>query len=316
MIKHEIPNQENELSISFELPTGSLHRLINLTLLAVTTVMIFTISTSLLTLQKNKELLALSAPPAQPAQNLEGEVLAEETDLSETEELTVPEIPPLPTAAPTPAKASYTIAIIGDSMVDTMGERLEYLEAALLARYPQVKFTLYNYGVGSQTVTDGLARISSPLRHMDRTYPAIAEVKPDIIIVGSFGYNPYTPHDRDKHWLELTRLVQYSQSLTKQVYMLAEIAPLRRGFGAGPMGVNWSPDTVYTHTGHIVEQLQNVIGLAKTLKVPLIDTFVPSVTDANFSGTESYVNVSDHIHPSVQGHTFMADKIAGTIELK
>ena len=60
---------------------------------------------------------------------------------------------PIPLSTPilTPIilkKTSYSIAIFGDSMVDTMGEKLEYLQETLGKKYPQTKFDLYNYGVG------------------------------------------------------------------------------------------------------------------------------------------------------------------------
>lgn len=220
-----------------------------------------------------------------------------------------------PTAAPTIPpppllrKNSYSIAVFGDSMVDTMGERLEYLEHSLKRKYPNVNFTLYNFGKGSENVEMGLARLNSRLDYQDRHYPSIVEVKPDIVIVGSFAYNPFSPYDRDRHWIGLTKLVQQVQTVSPNVYMLAEIAPLRSNFGKGPMGVNYDTDTAFTHSGRIVEQLENAVGLSKTLGVPLIDVF-----DAS-KGHPEYTNPSDGIHPSVSGHEFTADIIANTIQL-
>lgn len=218
---------------------------------------------------------------------------------------------PEPTAALTKSyvKNSYSIAVYGDSMVDTMGERLEYLEHSLKRLYPSVSFTLYNYGKGSENVEMGLERWNSPLDYQDRHYPSIAEVRPDIIIMGSFAYNPFSPYERDRHWVGLTRLIETAKSVTPNVYMLAEIAPLRNNFGKGPQGVNWDEQTAHTHSGHIIEQLENAVGLTRTLNVPLIDVFHAS------SGNASYVNSSDGIHPSVAGHEFTADIIANTIKL-
>jgi hypothetical protein len=223
--------------------------------------------------------------------------------------------PTLPESAQ-PAKDEYVIAVYGDSMVDTMGERLEYLEHELTKKYPHTRFDLYNYGMGSNNAEDGLTRWSKPFHYMDRNYPPITEIEPDIIIMGSFAYNVFTPHNRDKHWLALTDLVQRAQQITPNVYMLAEIAPLRRGFGFGPNGVNWSPTTTYTHTGNIIEQLKNAIGLSQTLQVPLIDAYTPSLEDDREEGKSRYVNPSDGIHPSVAGHQFISEIIANTIELK
>jgi len=228
---------------------------------------------------------------------------------------------PSPTLAPTQSpeevtqppkphsKNSYSIAVYGDSMVDTMGERLEYLEHSLKRLYPSVQFTLYNYGKGSENVEMGLNRWNSRLDYMDRHYPAITEIKPDIIVMGSFAYNPFSPYERDRHWIGLTKLVEQAKTISPNVYMLAEIAPLRNAFGKGPNGVNWDDNTAYTHSGHIIEQLENAIGLSKNLHVPIIDVF-----DAS-KGNSGYTNQSDGIHPSVSGHEFTADMIANTIQL-
>lgn len=244
----------------------------------------------------------------------------QEKVLGATEEATISPTPtiivsPIPTPEPTTiplkphSKNSYSIAIYGDSMVDTMGERLEYLEHSLKRLYPSVNFTLYNYGVGAQHVETGLGRWYSRLDYQDRHYPSITEVHPDIIVIGSFAYNPFSPYDRDRHWIGLTKLVQQTQTVSPNVYMLAEIAPLRSNFGKGPMGVNYDENTAYTHSGWIVEQLENAVGLAKTLHVSLIDAFNPS------KGHPEYTNPSDGIHPSVSGHEFTADIIANTIQL-
>ncbi len=207
------------------------------------------------------------------------------------------------------SKNSYSIAVYGDSMVDTMGERLEYLEHSLKRLYPSVNFTLYNYGKGSENVEMGLERWNSRLDYQDRHYPSISEVRPDIIVLGSFAYNPFSPYERDRHWVGLTKLIETAKSTGSVVYMLAEIAPLRNNFGKGPNGVNWDESTAYEHSGKIIEQLDNAVGLARTLNIPVVDVFHAS------GGNASYVNPSDGIHPSVAGHEFTADLITNTISL-
>ena len=226
---------------------------------------------------------------------------------------------PTPTITPvlskTTSKKSYTIAVFGDSMVDTMGELLEYLEHSLKRTYPLTNFGLFNYGVGAQNVELGLNRFGNELHYQTRNYPPLPTLKPDIIIVGSFAYNPFTPHDRDKHWLTLTKLVEEARRVTPNVYILAEIAPLRGDFGKGPNGVNWETDTVYQHSGRIIEQLQNAVGIGKTLNVPVIDAFGKTFNPATKEGVRKYVNSADGIHPSIEGHEFTADLITGTIVL-
>lgn len=249
-------------------------------------------------------------------------VLGTTTEISPTSTVT-PTSTPTPTAEPTAvpspkpasvpsksfAKNSYSIAVYGDSMVDTMGERLEYLEHSLKKLYPSVNFTLYNYGKGSENVEMGLERWNSRLDYQDRHYPSISEVHPDVIVIGSFAYNPFSPYDRDRHWMGLTKLVEQAKSTGAKVYMLAEIAPLRNNFGRGPNGVNWDESTAYEHSGHIIEQLENAVSLSRNLGAGLIDAFHVS------GGNASYVNASDGIHPSVAGHEFTASMIANTVSL-
>lgn len=230
---------------------------------------------------------------------------------------------PSPSATPTPlsitptatpskshAKNDYKIAVYGDSMVDTMGERLEYLEHSLKKIYPNVNFTLYNYGKGSENVEMGLDRWDNVLNYQDRHYPSIVDLRPDIIVIGSFAYNPFSPYIRDLHWVGLTKLVETAKTVTPNVYILAEIVPLRNNFGKGPNGVNWNENTAYEHSGRIVEQLENVVSLSGNLNVPLIDVFHQSI------GRSGLTNPSDGIHASVSGHEFTSDIIANTIQLK
>lgn len=207
------------------------------------------------------------------------------------------------------SKSSYSIAVYGDSMVDTMGERLEYLEHSLTKLYPGVNFTLYNYGKGSENAEMGLNRWNNKLDYQDRHYPSIVDVKPDIIIMGSFAYNPFSPYIRDRHWTALTKLIEAAKIITPNVYALAEINPLRKDFGKGPNGVNWDENTAFTHSGHIVEQLENAVSLSKNLNVGLIDVFHASI------GKIGLNNPGDGIHASVFGHEFTADIIAKTINL-
>lgn len=222
---------------------------------------------------------------------------------------------PSPTPVPKLTKSTYSIAIFGDSMVDTMGENLEYLEKSLNARYPQTNFKLYNYGIGGQNIAEGLARFDQSFSYQTRNFPPLSQLKPDILVIASFAYNPFPQHNRDRHWQTLTDLVNRAKNSGSAVYMLAEIAPLKTGFGKGPGGINWPEDIATTHASHIVEQLQNAVNLSKNLGIPLIDAFDKSKVYGNY-GETIFVSSHDGIHPSAEGHIFTADVIATTIKLR
>ncbi len=224
---------------------------------------------------------------------------------------------PKPSTSPSPtlSKTKYTIAIFGDSFIDTMGENLEYLEPRFKAKYPQAKFSLYNYGIGSQNIKDGLSRFGSPLNYKERHFPPIGAIHADIIVLGSFAYNPFSPHDRNQHYLDLIELVNRAKATGAAVYQLAEIAPRKNGFGKGPHGVNWPAADANSQAAKIVEQLEDAVNAAKTANIPLINAFYPSQTDGNY-GNPNFVNSDDGIHPSVEGHSFMADLIVKRLSLK
>lgn len=244
-------------------------------------------------------------PKAKPA----GELFVQ-TGFSATQPTTT--IPATVTTIVKPlSQKSYSIAIIGDSMVDTMGERLEYLEHSLKKISPSTSFHLYNYGIGGENVGEGVARFSSPFHFRDRTYPALPQVHPDYLIIGSFSYNPFNPYDRNKHWLGLKQLVESAKTVSPHVYVLAEIAPLIHDFGKGPGGINWSDPAI--HVGHIIEQLQNAEGIAKVENVGLIDAFAKSQINSQHEGNKIYVDPNDNIHPSIAGHEFIANLIANTL---
>lgn len=210
-------------------------------------------------------------------------------------------------------KSEYKIAVIGDSMVETMGGNLEYLKVELEKKYPTKKFIYYNYGKGSENIKEALDRFDTPFSYKDKNYEPITTLKPDILIVGSYAYNPLVPYNRDFHWSYLADLVNKAKSVSDKVYMLAEIAPLEDGFGKGPGGIDWQESAIKTHVEHIIEQLDNAHGLAATLGVELIDANTDSRMPDSKYGNRDLVDNHDGIHPSIDGHKFMARKIAEKI---
>lgn len=230
-----------------------------------------------------------------------------------------PTLTPTPTITPTPfvslKKASYSIAVFGDSMVDTMGDNLEFLEKSLFNKYPTTKFKLYNYGIGGQNIEQGLGRFESSFDNKTRQYPPLPALQPDVIIIGSFAYNPFSPHDRNKHYTLLSQLVAKAKNIVPRVYILAEIAPLKIGFGKGKNGVNWPEDMSYQQAVHILEQLDNAVNVSSLQDVKLINAYQRSRIDGAF-GSTYYVNPDDGIHPSAAGHRFMANLIVESLEFE
>lgn len=212
-----------------------------------------------------------------------------------------------------PVKSTYTIAAFGDSMVDTMGENLDYLEKNLKTKYPKTTFKMYNYGIGSQNIVEGLNRFHNPFNYKTRNYPPITQINPDIIILGSFSYNPLTPHDRTIHKQKLESLINESRQTKAKVYVLAEIAPLRSGFGRGPGGIDWTDEKINTQVEYILEQLDDTVTTAKAQNVYLVNAYQASRTDGRY-GNRKYIATHDGIHPSIEGQIFVAEQIAAMLK--
>jgi len=197
-------------------------------------------------------------------------------------------------------------------MVDTMGENLEYLQKTLTNKYPRTKFNLYNYGIGGQNVEQGVGRFESSFVNRERQYSPLPALIPDVLVIGSFAYNPFPTHDRNKHYTLLKELVGKAKIVSSNVYLLAEIAPLKTGFGKGKNGVNMEENAAFEHASNIVEQLDDVINLSSAENIPLINVYYESKDDGSF-GNPYFVNKDDGIHPSVAGHYFTAESIVETI---
>jgi len=204
-----------------------------------------------------------------------------------------------------------TIAVLGDSMVDTMGPGLPYLEKALRNYYPNYQFNLLNYGAGGTNIEYGIIRLTSDYDYLGKRIPSLVSASPDIVIVESFAYNPWggQKSDLDHHWLALARMVDILKSKGHaKIIFLATIAANKVNFGAGPNGVNWSKAQAWEHADKINKYLDNTVKFAQSQNIPIIDAFHPSL--AHDDGNLIFINPGDHIHPSVAGCQFIANLIA------
>lgn len=225
-----------------------------------------------------------------------------------------PSSTPAPSVRPSPNKPTYVIAAFGDSMVDTMGENLDYLDKSMMARYSKTRFKFYNYGIGSQNVVEANKRFYEPFKFNTRSYPPINQINADVIIISSFAYNPLSPYDLKEYLNNLKELIKKAKDTGAEVYLLAEIAPLKTGFGKGAGGVNWDDQKTKSHVGLILSNLDNAVNLASQTKTPLINAYQKSQIDGKY-GNKIYVGTYDGIHPSIEGEVFMAEVIAQTINL-
>lgn len=255
-------------------------------------------------------------PIPTPAVSFGQLVVAVPQVLGETIEATpspTPVLTPTPTPRPT-RKNAFTIAVLGDSMVDTLGPGVPHLKNRLSALYPNTLFTILNYGVGGTNIDYGLERLTRDYDYLGRHVPSLVSQRPDIVVVESFGYNPYSFDEGalTTHWLRLATVVDTIREKLPgtKIVIAATIAPNEGVFGDGVL--NWESEGKSKKVRTIKNYLENAVGFAKGEHLPLADAFHASL-DGSENGNLAYINAGDHIHYSDAGRTLFAQKVAEAI---
>lgn len=222
----------------------------------------------------------------------------------------VPPPKPLPTR-----KRAYTIALLGDSMIDTLGPDVPHLRQVLTNLYPTVKFNLLNYGVGGTNIDYGLERLTSDYLYLgNHILPLVSQI-PDIVVIESFAYNPYSFDEGalDRHWLQLAKIVDILKTRLPgvKIVIAATIAPNSRLFGDGAPGLSYDATAKKQKTATIKKYLENAVRFAQSQHLPLADAYHASLDSGE--GQEKYINPGDHIHYSDAGRELFGQKVAETI---
>ncbi len=231
-----------------------------------------------------------------------------------------PATTPLPKATPAHAplsarKNNFTIALLGDSLVDTLGPGIPDLQTELKRFFPGVNFNLLNYGVGATNIEYGLTRITNGYNYLGNQIPSLVSQNPDIVVVESFGYNPIPNEiNLDRYWLDLAHVIDSLKANlpNARILMAATIAPDAKTFGDGAAGLAFSPIDKQQHVTLIKSYLEDAVSFAKSEHLPLADAYHPSL-GGDGNGLEAYINQGDHIHYSPAGRAFFARIVAGAI---
>lgn len=231
------------------------------------------------------------------------------------------EITPTPQPSPTPVlmqtnKKSYTIAFLGDSMIDTMGAGLPAVQTDLKKIYASTNFTLLNYGVGATNIDYGIQRITENYTYLGKQIPSLASTHPDIVVLESFAYNPFpVANGIDRHWLALARAVDTINATIPgaKIIIAATIAPNSTVFGDGAAGLSFSPQDKIDRTTVIKQYLDSTVKFAASQHLPLADVYHASL-NGNGDGILTYINGGDHIHYSDAGRALFAKILANTLQ--
>ncbi len=213
-------------------------------------------------------------------------------------------------------KSAYTIAFLGDSMIDTLGSDLRLVHDELVRVYPQAAFTLLNYGVGGENIVSGLERVTRDTVYLGSRRPALISTHPDLIVIESFAYNPFSFDigALEQHWLSLSYIIdalRVNLPDTK-IVLAATIAPNSMVFGDGAPGLAFSLQDKLERTHTIKRYLENTIRFAQSEHLPLADAFHSSV-DSDGEGKLAFINPGDHIHYSDAGRQLFARTVVDTI---
>lgn len=213
-------------------------------------------------------------------------------------------------------KQEVTVALLGDSMIDTLGADLRLVQDELKRIYPDTKFTLYNYGVGGENIVSGLERITRSTQYLGIDRPPLVSLYPDIVIVESFAYNPF-PFETgalDQHWLSLAYIVDILKANIPEtkIVIAATIAPNTDVFGENAPGLAFDPEDKRRRSATIQTYLENTIRFAQSQQLPIADVYHSSL-DSHGNGKLQYINPGDHIHYSDAGRQLFARIVAETI---
>lgn len=222
-------------------------------------------------------------------------------------------IPPITPVQRVFKKKTYTISLVGDSMLETCGMGCPYLATALDRLIPEVRFTILNNSVGSTDLLNGFNRLTNPYEYQGSQKPVLVQ-DPDVVIVESFAYNHWSSDqsDIDKYWLTLAHIVDTLKLQKKKILFLATIAPNSAVYAKTAPGINWSEADRWEQAKLVRLYLDTFIGFAKSQNIPLVDVYHESL-DAKGEGDLSNIEKSTYIHPSVAGFRLIADRLAQSI---
>lgn len=214
------------------------------------------------------------------------------------------------------SQSTVTIALLGDSMVDTLGRDLKFLASSLSQYYPNVTFKLLNYGVGARKAEEALNQLDQEHTWPEQKLPPPLSVNPDIVIIESFAYNhPEATADGLKLRRQtLAKIVSEFKSKTHaRILILTTIAPHNQTFALDAPGITWDDNQRKTEAQAVRLFLEDAAKYALESGLPLIDAYTPSL-DAENNGKEIYIRPEDHIHPSQAGVELISDLIAQKIQ--
>lgn len=203
-----------------------------------------------------------------------------------------------------------TVALLGDSMIDTLGKTPTLLKA-LQQRYPGKKFNIINFGVGASNIEYALYRLTHDYSYNDQNYPSLISQKPDIIVVESFAYNNFgnSQSGFDRQWQALGSITGTIKDKLPQskIIIAATITPNSITFADGSPNLRYSALEKVEKTSTINLYLENAINFATSENFPLANVY--HFSSVNNDGNPDLISSKDHLHPSARGSQLIENTI-------
>lgn len=203
------------------------------------------------------------------------------------------------------------IAVLGDSMIDTLGQGIPQLQKSLSSYYPHKKIKILNYGVGASTMEYALNRLTNNYQYLGKTVSSLVSQLPDVVIIESFAYNNFgnTQAGFDKQTSLITNIIStiHDKLPKANVLLTSTFAPNSLVFANGSEYQFTSLEKA-ERTTTIKNYLQNFYNYAQDRHIPFADAYHPSLTQNE--GDRVFINTKDNIHPSTYGGEFFCDTVA------
>lgn len=220
---------------------------------------------------------------------------------------------PTPTASIIKSNQTYKLALVGDSMIDTLSENI--CQKSFASYFPGARFDLLKYGYGSTTIESALKRLTETTVYLGKNNSPILSQKPNLIVIESFAYNNYGNSEsginRYRQALRDILKTINDQSPKTKIVLAATIAPNSISFGNGLKDTHFSALEKIEKTSTIKLYLQNIINFGSENNLPVANAYQPSLF--NQEGLESLISSGDHLHPSPLGTQLFCDTLAKTI---
>lgn len=209
-------------------------------------------------------------------------------------------------------KEKVKVAVLGDSMVDTLGPGIPCLEEKLETYFFAHDFDVYNCGVGSSDLEYALERLTNSYEYEDMQFPPVLSLEPDILIIESFAYNNfgYGQEGLDRQWLLISQIIEkvHEVSPSTEVILATTIGPNSKIYGDGISGVHWNQAQKLVKAETVRNYLENMVDFAQSQGYPLADTYHDSTNIAG-EGRRIYINPDDNLHPSDDGKELFCEKV-------